>query len=363
MAFFADSILEKPSTGVSIYAHHLVIEVSKIVDVTLIYTDLPFNNRYPEISSLAYRIWRFPFVKRRIRDRLLMCVLKRFDIFHDPSNYNIPLGRPRCPMVLTLHDVSAVEHPEFFQPWHLNAYREFLPKALKNVDGIITVSNLQKIKIAQHYKYPVERIFVVPLGIDSELFHPLERQAPISRPYLLYVGSIQPRKGLNELLKAFNLIKDRIPHTLCLVGGGWWGQEKEIKLLVDDLDLKERVIFTGTVSEEKLSAYYTNADLTILVTHNDSFGLPILESLACGTPVIASDIEGLRSAHPEGVLSFVEHRDPQAIAEAIIKLLEDTSLRLSFRDKGVRYASHRTWQQVAYETAAVYSAVLDLGHI
>ena len=227
--------------------------------------------------------------------------------------------------------------------------------------ALISVSETTKRDLVAHLGIPEERIFVVYEGVDHDLFRPVEAR-PIEAPYVLFVGSEQPRKNLPTLFRAFAALRaDPRFRNLKLVkvgnpGNGRPSFRERTLAAVAELGLEDEVIFTGRVPHDDLPAYYSGAGCLVLPSFYEGFGLPPLEAMACGCPVIVST----RGALPEiagGAALTVEPQDVEALATAMKGVFTDPALRAELRARGLERASHFSWEKAARETVAVYETV------
>ena len=242
---------------------------------------------------------------------------------------------------LTIHDLSPLEHPEWFSKEYSTWYRLFLPMLAKRVRLIFTPSNHAKQKVMAHFG--VRDVIVTPNGVDTSVFHPNTKQRTFDLPsrYVLFVGSLQPRKNLEGLLKAWNDIKDSFNNVRLVVAGGTGGVFRPFK--VSDI---ERVQFLGYVEESDLPGLYAGAELFVLPSLDEGFGLPALEAMACGTPVIVSDGGALPEAVGGAGLIFSLDK-PDTLTHALHECLRDPSLRASLTERGLLRANQFSWQTTA----------------
>jgi glycosyltransferase involved in cell wall biosynthesis len=178
------------------------------------------------------------------------------------------------------------------------------------------------------------------------------------RPYLLYVGTIEPRKNLLTLIHAYDeLLREttRCPQ-LVLCGGRGWLYDEVFKL-VEDLKLQDQIRFTGYVDDADLPALYSAAEAFIYPSFYEGFGLPPLEAMACGAPVITSDVSSLPEVVGKAGLTHAP-KDTRALTEAMAKLLEDETAREHFRREGLKQAAKFSWERAARETQSIYNEVL-----
>jgi len=242
-------------------------------------------------------------------------------------------------------------------------HRILLPRVLYSVDKIITISECTKKDIVKFYKIPEDKIKVILLAPDP-IYQPLSHDiiAPIlskygvCAPYILYVGSLEPRKNIQTLIQGFANIKKRgLNHKLIIVGNKKWEYSKLIRIVAES-GLHNDVIFTGYLPDEDLPALYNGADLFVYPSLYEGFGLPPLEAMACGTPVITSNTSSLPEVVGNAGIK-VDPQDVDQLSDAIYHVLTDENLRLSLIEKGLERSKQFSWERTATETWKVYDEV------
>jgi glycosyltransferase involved in cell wall biosynthesis len=266
------------------------------------------------------------------------------------------------PTVVTVHDLSFLRHPD-----RLSARRRWylewaVGRSARRADWVIAVSRSTRDDLAELAGVPGEKISVIPLGVDPSFkpasSHP-SRPTPLDgRPYILHVGTLEPRKNLDVLVHAFARLREaaHLPHALVLVGARGWSYEPVLQL-VKSLGLDDHVRFVDYVGPVDLPRWYTDADLFAFPSVYEGFGLPVLEAMACGLPVVTTDSSSLRELAVDAAL-LVEPGSPEALEDAMRRILEDRSLRDRLRAKGLERAARYSWEATARETARVYEAVI-----
>ena len=285
------------------------------------------------------------------------------DLVHGPVFVG-PLIAP-CPLVITIHDLSFLRYPHLFRPANRLYLRIFTRASARRARRIIAVSAHAAEESVRLLGVAREKVDVVYHGVDP-WFRPLPpeevetfraRQGLPAR-FILYVGTLEPRKNLVRLVEAFARLGD--PDVwLVLVGGRGWYDE-EIFARVEELRLKDRVLFPGYVQAEELPHWYNAATVFAYPSLYEGFGLPVLEALACGTPVLTSDRSALPEAAGDGGL-LVDPCDVEAIAGGLHRLLTESTLREELRQRGLAHAGRFTWRRTAEETVATYRRALAEG--
>ena len=267
-------------------------------------------------------------------------------------NYAVPLACP-CASIVVVHDLAVLRTPEHFTMAKRLLMRPMLTQSVAAASVIATVSQASKGDIMALLGVAEDRIALLPCAAhpscspaSPEVVAEVWKRQGIVRPYVLTVGTLEPRKDLLTILRAFDrLERDGIQHDLIVVGARGWRDDKLVRALEQRAALK-RVRWLGYVPESDLVALYTGADLFVLASTLEGFGLPVLEAMACGTPVLASDVPALREVGGD-LARFVPPGDDAAFARAIAHALLDRGGAVA--DRGARLARARTfsWTRTA----------------
>ena len=313
---------------------------------------IPMGQYRWRLSALASQAFRIPNLQRH---------LPPGDIYHATEHL---LPRMARRTVLTVHDLIFRHLPET----HTLRNRAFLNTAMpmftRRADAIIAVSEQTKRDVVATYGVPEARITVIPEGIDQELFQPACTASDLSRDlrqrhgdYLLMVGTLEPRKNHAAAAHALSILNQRGRSLkLVVVGGSGW-KFSPFNNLVEDLNLSTRVHFAGRVPDAELPAYYSNARVLLQPSLYEGFGFPILEAMACATPVVSSN----RSSLPELAGDYallVDPTEPIAIANAVEHVLDRPRLRSEMIRGGRKRAATFTWAETARRTADLYLSLL-----
>lgn len=287
-----------------------------------------------------------------------------YALFHG-TNYDIPLWK-RCPTVVTIHDLSVILHPHLHTPRIARRARRRLPVMARAATMIITATEAGKREVCEHLKVGPERVAVTPYA-PRRAFRPVpleqtvevRRRLGVEDEFLLFVGTIEPRKNLFTLIRAYEEIlrRNSLRPQLVIAGMQGW--------LMDDLfsyikraGIGDRLCFTGYLSEEDLSALYSSCRVFIYPSLYEGFGLPPLEAMACGAPVITSRIGSIMEVVGSAA-RLIEPTDAEALAQSIIKLLEDDGERERLRRAGRERALRFTWEKTAQQTLGIYRQVIN----
>lgn len=289
------------------------------------------------------------------------------DIYHVPQNgIGIPLSK-KCSYIITLHDIIPFRLPETVGPGYLKIFRENVPKIMKIVDAVITVSEFSKKDICEYFDYDPSKVFVTHLA-PEDIYKPLPRYEVekvlkqnfnIDFPYILYVGGFSPRKNLTRLIKAYSTIKEKIDDIHLVIPGKFSRSFEEIKNLVVELGLCNWVHFVSYVEVELMPYLYNGAILFVYPSLYEGFGLPPLEAMACKIPTIASNITSLPEILKDAAV-FVDPYSEEDIAEKILFVLENEKFRKELSEKGYNLAKSYSWEKTIKATIAIYQQIFAL---
>lgn len=277
---------------------------------------------------------------------VLPSLIKPGDLLWSPANSG-PFLVTR--QVLTLHDLSPLEHASWFSRSFAIWYKYLLPRLLPGVNCVIVSSNHIRRKLLARFHIPAERVSVVPGGVDLGVFRPgVPHTMDLPSRYILFVGSLQPRKNLPGLLSAWQLVQEQLPDVWLVVAGERYRAFRKIKLPVP-----ERVNFLGYVSDDKLPGLYAQAQVLCLPSFDEGFGLPILEAMASGVPVVASNAGAIPEVMGEAGLQF-EPSDVVSMAKVLQCSLQDRQLRQSLQARGLERVQQFTWQRSAEKIWSIF---------
>ncbi len=363
-------------TGLGRYAERLGRHLLEREDVeTSYYLATARPEQVPDYAWPRVRA-RWTWSARRWRAAVFLAQLlglrfdRRFagvDVVHCTEHLLVPLAR--VPEVLTIHDVVYLTHPEWHLPWNRRFLSLAMPIFVRRAQAIIAVSDYTKREVLSLLHADPARVHTVYEGVD-ERFQPVRDPAALAgvraryrlqEPFILFLGAIEPRKNLPTLMRAFAALcrEPGFHHQLAIAGGKGWLYD-EVFATAERLGLGERLIFPGYIPDEDLPALYSAADVYAHPAHFEGFGLPPLEAMACGTPVIASDATSLPEIVGDAGLLAPPH-DEQAWADALRRLSADRALRERLAAAGLKQAKRFTWQEAARRTVEVYRACAEMG--
>ena len=268
------------------------------------------------------------------------------------------------PSVVTVHDLSFLRAPERFRPANRTYLSLLTGLSCQRARRIIAVSQHTKKDVMKVYGVPEEKIDVVYSGLDAAFVRPAPeaigrfREAHgLPDKFILYLGTIEPRKNLSSLIRAYARVRPAGVKLVCAGGRGWMSED--VFQTVEELRLSRDVIFPGFVPDDDLPYWYSAAQVFVYPSAYEGFGLPVIEALACGVPTITTNASSLPEAAGDAALLFPPD-DSAALAEALARLLADDSLQADLAARGPLQAARFTWQGAAQCTAAVYARALNL---
>lgn len=333
-------------TGVQRYALELIQEFDRM-DVNYRYEEPPGN-----ISSDTLRqLWM----------QLMMPLkLNQNSLLWSPTNIG-PVYHKK--QVVTLHDIADQLHPQWFSSKYVNWRKFILPRLIKNVEGIITVSEYSKQTIRNTYPEAGGKVKVIYNGVRTGHFYPrpaneaeaVKQKFTLEKPFIVTVGSLDPRKNIGGLIKAWNMLPSHIRAELDLVIAG--GSADKFQFTLEE-NIDSSVRFLGYVDYGMLPALYTASDFFVYPSLFEGFGLPVLEAMACKTPVITSDTTSLAEIAGDSAYT-VDPEKPEEIGTAIEKFYESEETRKRYVSKGYEKAKMFRWSNAAQETVNFLENVAD----
>lgn len=364
-----------PLTGVGQYTYRLITELQQILPHKpwLFYgTSWDSEIRTAaapgarELNNAIKRVMPHPhLITRFLKQTRFSSGARRHhvNLYHEPA---FLAYRFKGPSVVTIHDLSWIRHPETHPAERLREMNRFMPKVVEHAAHIVVDSDFVRREVVSHYGVPTDRVTAVLLGVAPEFRpHDEDHCAPVLEQfglaygrYQLAVGTLEPRKNLATAIAAFAQLPENVRQRfpLVIVGMNGWGMENFSQSL-RHMIAKGEVRLLGYVAQAELPALYSGARLFVYPSLYEGFGLPPLEAMACGVPVIASR----RASLPEVVGNAgiqVEAMDDAAIAGHMRALIEDDALRARLSEAGQARASAFTWRKFAHETIAVYKKII-----
>ncbi len=369
IALDARGAIHYRGTGIGTYTYQLAVHLRKLVGEEISfflpgqeYEDLDFTD-----SARCTRIQENP---RYCEEEFLPCWLKEQQavLYHVPQNgIGLPLAAP-CRTIVTIHDLIPYVYPESVGRGYRKEFLHDMPAIIGKSDGIIAVSNHTKRDILRFFKYPEDRIAVIyeaaepiyALTASETCKGVLRRQYGIDGAYLLYVGGFSRRKNLSGLLTAFARAQSEWHTPYLLVCPGRCGRETAaLTELATSLGIGERVVFPGFVPGNLLPYFYGGASALVYPSFYEGFGLPVLEAMACGCPVLVADNSSLRETGGDAACYF-DAMDTDSMTRVLVETLNDPKLLRQMGQKGLAWSARFDWQKTAEATLAFYEKILAL---
>lgn len=366
----AQPLLEQ-SAGVTYYTRGILGEVLKQDRKN--YYDLFLFRLFPKVPiypfgkgpNFSYRYQRFfPFKAfYKLYKWGMPLPLELFfgphDLYFFPSFVAYPHRGGKS--VVVVHDLSFEKVPQYVQDRNVDFLKKFVPLSVQRADHVIAISQFTKKDLIETYGVPEGRIAVVYPAVDHNDFYPrsgkeisaIKKKYGLKKPFLLYLGTLEPRKNIPAILKAYAALKKRKDLNLVLAGKTGWFCE-EIFETIRELNLGEDVVLTGYVPQEDRPLLLSAAEVFFFPSFFEGFGMPVLEAQACGIPVITSNVTSLpESAGDAAVL--VDPRNTDAIGSALEGVLSSSHLREELKRKGIAHAKHFNWSESARKLIKVFN--------
>ncbi len=295
-------------------------------------------------------------------------MLGKHNIYHLPNPDDVP-DHP-VPIVVTIHDLIYKTYPQSHTQETIDLTHRYMQSVIKKAAKIICVSNQTRQDLHRYFDIPQTRSCVVYNGVDHEIFFKIEEQdLPAARvmlnkkgidgPYILFVGTIEPRKNLANVLKAFALLvkKNKFQGQLVVVGGRGWKTEK-INPLIEGLGIKSHVLFLGFTNDQELRILYNCAELFVYPSFYEGFGFPIVEAFCCGTAVVTSNVSSCPEIAGDAALR-VDPTSEEQIADTMASILENPQLKADLQSKALKRAQEFCFMKGAREVLKVYREVYE----
>jgi glycosyltransferase involved in cell wall biosynthesis len=352
-------------TGNEVYIRNLLHEYARLnkSDEFVAYIGKPDAPDYIPESIRTRWVSDNPY-KRLALDLPRAVQTDKPDLLH--VQYTGPLFTD-VPLVVSVHDVSYLEHPQYFTRYRALQLRLTVKRTVEKAAAILTPSDFSRTAILRHYSIDPDKVHVVPNAVSSE-FRPIERQTAqnalqkkfgLTAPFVLMVGDLQPRKNHLGLLRAFEELigqHPHLPHHMVFVGKETW-YTGEVRRAIELSSVKGRVHITGFVNDSDLVQFYGACDLFVFPSFYEGFGLPILEAMACGRAVVCSNTTAMPEvANAAGIL--FDPASDREMFRAMADVLLDSDLRQRLERLGANRAAQFSWEKSARMTLDVYSSIV-----
>ncbi|MEG2291569.1 MAG: glycosyltransferase family 1 protein [Clostridium sp.] len=356
-------------TGIGTYTYQLINAMNNIDSInkyTLFNDDDTLNINFNQNFEISYLKSNSSNIFWNNVNHPTVLKDKDLNIYHVPQN---GIGLPIChshPFVITLHDTIPLHMPETVGETYLNIFNTQMESIINRCDGIITVSEFSKEDISKDFNFPKDKIHVTHLA-SEDIYKPinktlcrniLKQHYSIPANYILYVGGFSPRKNISGLIEAFSKIHTKLPSDMKLIIAGSKGLSYPIyKSLSERLGMTDKIIFPGFISMEHMPYLYNSASLLVYPSFYEGFGLPPLEAMACGTPVVASNVTSLPEVLGDSALLCSPYSTNE-LMESILSALLDNTIRESLIKKGFDKCNSLTWEKTAAETLKIYDSII-----
>ncbi|MBN3872567.1 glycosyltransferase family 1 protein [Nostoc sp. JL33] len=286
------------------------------------------------------------------------------DILHG-TNYSVYPCRNSL-KVMNIYDLTFIKYPNYIDSM-VKTYTERVKRCLQWTDLVLTISESSKKDIIEYLEVDPKKVYVTPLAsryspnyLSEEIAQRLEKQAnyDFSKPYLLFVSTIEPRKNINTIITAFNFLKEKykIEHQLILIGKKGWNYQP-VFAAIENSPWGNQIHHLNYLSNELVALFYSKADVFVYPSHYEGFGLPVLEAMTLGAPVISSNTSSIPEVTGDAAI-LVDPNNPVQLAEAILKVISDSELRQELINKGKARAKLFSWERTAKETLNAYRTLI-----
>ncbi len=353
--------LKNRNVGIGRYTFHLIENLARVDHKNQYEILIPERmHGFQSWPNIRYRLIPLPVFKRRFWEQVAPLIVGNYDVLHFPYDSCIG-GRKRGKFVVTLHDAKPILFPQTSncRNWKQTLKNMITPNPLQKIDHVVTVSECSRRDLIEKMGISGDRITVIYQGVDLDRFvpsTPLQGERFEYTPYVLCVAGTDPTKNVKNLIVAFAKLSQHIrsQHHLVLVGDV--KRNKELQQCVQEQGIAERTFFSGVVSDPQLVTLYQQASVFVFPSLYEGFGLPVLEAMACGCPVITSNTSSLPEVVGDsGVL--VNPRNREELTEAMTKVLTDPALSDILRKKGREQAEKFSWEKTARETVDLYERI------
>lgn len=362
-------------TGTEWYGFHVIQEMKKIADPKdqfILYTNKPLHSGLEIMPGNNWRekVLRWPLSRFWTQGRLsLEMLLRQPDLLFIPA-HAMPVIHPKK-TVVTLHDVGFERYPEFYPKPDLWYHRWSVGYTISQAVKIITVSNFSKDELIKLYQIPPEKIEVTHLGYDAENYKVIDdkvkigsvlKKYNIKKPYIFYIGRLEPKKNSLLLIEAFGRYKQKHKDdqvSLVLAGRPGFNYikiRKQVEQCIEKYNLEKWIIRTGWVAEEDVPYIHNGAESFVFPSCYEGFGIPLLEAMACGTPVLASRAASIPEVGADAVMYF-NTDDVDSLVSAMDKILNDQDLRNNLKQKGFQRIKNFSWRDTAQKTLQILKSV------
>lgn len=345
--------LKNLNVGIGRYARELIEALGRVdqtnhYEILIPHAEHPFAAR----PNMRYRVIRFPLFRRRFWEQVAPLLVGPYDVLHFP--YDSCVAWKRGTFVATIHDVKPLLFPVLRARTNLNSRIErwLVGDRWKQLDHVITISEHSRRDLLDHTPLRPDQVSVTPLGLDADRFRPASER-PEGRPYVFCVAGADPTKNVGSLVEAFAKLPEALRRDYELVLAGDVCRRADIRAAIERLQIGAKTKLVGQVSDAELARYYQQATVFVFPSLYEGFGLPVLEAMGCGCPVICSNASSLPEVAGDAAV-LVDPRDSDQLAMELTRVLASSSLRDELQARGSARAGQFSWDRTAAETVAVY---------
>ena len=345
--------LKNFNVGIGRYARELIealgsVDQTNHYDILLPQPEHPFTAR----PNMRYRVVRFPLFRRRVWEQVAPLMVGPYDVLHFP--YDSCVAWKRGKFVTTIHDVKPLLFPELRPRTNLNSRIEdwLVGDRWQTIDQVITVSEHSRRDLLAHVPLRPDQVSVTPLGLDAGRFRPAEHRHE-GRPYVFCVAGSDPTKNVGVLVEAFATLPADLRNRFDLILAGDVCKREDIRAAIARRGLGAQAKLVGLLSDAELVTYYQQATVFVFPSLYEGFGLPVLEAMGCGCPVICSNASSLPEVAGEAAV-LVDPRRTDQLTQELTRVLESAELQLSLRERALARSKEFVWERTAKQTVAVY---------
>ncbi len=383
---FDCSPLLKQKTGIGWYCYHLLEEFINIPEDEFSLFSFSLKSRKPDLPlgwkerpKTHYKFYAplprvsLLLLSKCFGEKVSRPLMAAIDVAHFTNFTAFPIRGAKT--VLTVHDLAFLRFPRTIELKSYITLKAYLQFSLDIADRVIVPSFSTKKDIVDFYKYPEEKIVVIPHGVNHDIYRPITdirslnafKQKHSLGRYILFLGTLEPRKNAARLLDAYSILcikmgVEQAPDLIFGGGRGWKNKAFEVKYQNLDKPIRNKIRFLGYLPQEELPFLYSGADVFAFPSLWEGFGLPPLEAMACGTPVVTSNISSLPEVVGDAAI-LVDPNSAEEIADAIYQVLIDEHLALSLRSAGFTQATKFTWSNTALQTYKVYESTVKGSYV
>jgi len=351
--------------GIGVYSNNLLkalFQIDQHNEYVLLHRDQQSVGRFTDIPNMTEKI--LPARHKILWDQVAVAKFSNqanLDIVFNPK-LSIPL-RTRAKTVLVMHGAEQFAVPKAFKFFDRMYFTLANPRYCRAASAIIAMTHIGAKDISRYMRADPEKIHVIPEAynelcrvMSTEETEPLRQKYKLPQRFILFIGGLNPIKNLGNALRAFAKIKDG-PHDMVILGFKRWKFEKDLRLL-EELGLKSRVHFAGFVPDEDIPAFYNMAELYLFPSLYEGFGIPVLEAMACGCPVVTSQT-GCSPEVAGNAAVLVDPYKPDSIHEGVNQVLQNQSLRDELIEKGLRRCMDFSWKKTALATRSLFESLAE----